>query len=74
MVLWKLKVPLHINFFMWYLKRGVVPTKDNLARWNWEGINCVCFVHSQSLYNTYSLIVTLPNFYGGWCKCILILR
>jgi hypothetical protein len=30
--LWKLKVPLKIKNFMWYLKRGVVLTKDNLAR------------------------------------------
>jgi hypothetical protein len=46
MVLWKLKVPLHIKFFMWYLKRGVVPTKDNLARWNWRG-NKLCVFCSQ---------------------------
>jgi hypothetical protein len=32
--LWKLKVPLKIKFFMWYLKREVVLTKDNLARRN----------------------------------------
>jgi hypothetical protein len=37
MVLWKMKIPLRIKIFMWYLKRGVVLTKDNLARWNWNG-------------------------------------
>ena len=32
--MWKLKIPLKIKIFMWYLKRGVILTKDNLARWN----------------------------------------
>ena len=30
--LWKLRLPLKIKIFMWYLKRGVTLTKDNLAR------------------------------------------
>jgi hypothetical protein len=34
MMLWKLKIPLKIKIFMWYLKRGMVLTKDNLARQN----------------------------------------
>jgi hypothetical protein len=36
-----LKIPLRIKIFMWYIKRGVVLTKDNLARHNWEG-NRLC--------------------------------
>jgi hypothetical protein len=32
--LWKLKIPLKIKKIMWYLKREVVLTKDNLARRN----------------------------------------
>lgn len=35
--LWKLKVPLKIKIFMWYLIKGVVLTKDNLAKRNWHG-------------------------------------
>jgi hypothetical protein len=31
--LWRLKVPLKINIFMWYTRR-VVLTKDNLVRQN----------------------------------------
>ena len=27
---WKLKIPLKIKKFLWYLKRGVILTKDNL--------------------------------------------
>jgi hypothetical protein len=36
-LLWKLKIPLRINTFMWYLKCEVVLTKDSLARQNWHG-------------------------------------
>jgi hypothetical protein len=46
MVLWKLKVPLHIKIFLWYLKQGVVLTKDNLIRRNWNG-NKQCVFCSQ---------------------------
>jgi hypothetical protein len=48
MVLWKMKVLFHIKIFMWYLKRGVVLTKDNLARRIGVGISFACFVYSQS--------------------------
>jgi len=34
--IWKLKTPLKINFFLWYLKRGVILTKNNLAKRNWQ--------------------------------------
>jgi hypothetical protein len=30
--LWKLKIPLWIKVFGWYLCKGVVLTKDNLAK------------------------------------------
>ena len=33
--------------FMWYLKRGVILTKDNLARWNWNGNKQCCFCFSD---------------------------
>ena len=35
--LWKLKIPLKIKIFMWFLNRKVLLTKDNLARRNWQG-------------------------------------
>jgi len=31
-LIWKLKLPLKIKVFMWYLYKGVILTKDNLAR------------------------------------------
>jgi hypothetical protein len=33
-LIWKLKVPLKIKTFLWYLQQGVVLTKDNLLRIN----------------------------------------
>jgi hypothetical protein len=35
--LWKLKILLKIKIFMWYMRKEVVLTKDNLARWNGGG-------------------------------------
>lgn len=35
--IWKVKVPLKIKIFMWYLEGGVVLTKDNLAKHRWQG-------------------------------------
>jgi hypothetical protein len=35
--IWKLKIPLEIKIFLWYLQKGVILTKDNLARKNWRG-------------------------------------
>ena len=36
-------MPLKIKIFMWYLLKGVVLTKDNLARRNWNGsLRCFC--------------------------------
>ena len=37
MYLWKLKVPLKIKIFMWFLNRRVILTKDNLIRRRWTG-------------------------------------
>jgi hypothetical protein len=31
---WKVKLPLKIKIFLWYLNRGVVLTKDNLVKRN----------------------------------------
>jgi hypothetical protein len=40
--LWKLKTPLKI-IFLWYLRRGVTLTKDNLVRRHWNGNKSYCF-------------------------------
>jgi hypothetical protein len=35
--IWKIKVPLNITIFMWFLHQKVLLTKDNLAKRNWQG-------------------------------------
>ena len=45
--LWKLKAPLKIKIFLWYLRRGVILTKDNLAKRNWQGSQQCCFYHEN---------------------------
>jgi hypothetical protein len=35
--IWKWKVPLKIKIFLWFLQKGVVLTKYNLAKKNWKG-------------------------------------
>jgi len=32
--IWQMKIPLKTKIFMWFLKKGVILTKDNLARRN----------------------------------------
>ena len=46
-VIWKLKIPLKVNIFLWYLRRGVVLTRDNLAKRNWQGSKNCCFCHKD---------------------------
>jgi hypothetical protein len=41
--IWKMKVPLKIKVFMWFLHRKVILTKDNLIKRNWNGNESCCF-------------------------------
>jgi hypothetical protein len=41
-------IPLRIEVFMWYLRKGVVLTKDNLGRRNWQGDKRCVFVHAMN--------------------------
>ncbi|WVZ91915.1 hypothetical protein U9M48_038026 [Paspalum notatum var. saurae] len=35
--IWRTRIPLKTKIFMWYIKRGVLLTKNNLSRRNWYG-------------------------------------
>ena len=52
--IWKLKIPLKIKIFLWYLLKGVLLTKDNLAKKNWDGSHkyyfCNCNETIQHLF------------------------
>jgi hypothetical protein len=45
--IWKLKIPLKIKIFFWYLQRGIILTKVNLARKNWKGSQKCCFCNTN---------------------------
>jgi hypothetical protein len=58
-VIWKLKIPLKTKVFAWYLIKGVVLTKDNLARKQWHGnipcYFCACSETIQHLFFNFDL-------------------
>jgi hypothetical protein len=43
--IWKLKIPLKTKIFAWYLHRGVILTKDNIAKRNCQGSKKCVFCH-----------------------------
>jgi hypothetical protein len=45
--LWKLKIPLKIKIFMWFLNSKVLLTKDNLIKRNWKGCTKCCFCNES---------------------------
>ena len=45
--IWKMKIPLKTKVFAWYLRRGVILTKDNLAKCNWHGCKKCVFCHQD---------------------------
>lgn len=47
MLLWKLKLPLKIKIFLWYLGRGVTIAKINLAKHGWTGSMKWCFCNQN---------------------------
>ena len=42
-----MKIPLKIKVFTWYLRRGVIITKDNLVKQNWHGSTKCMFCPQQ---------------------------
>src|SRR6266540_837694 len=43
--IWKMKMPLKTKKFAWYLRKGVILTKDNIEKRNWKGSPQCCFCH-----------------------------
>ncbi|WVZ90235.1 hypothetical protein U9M48_036551 [Paspalum notatum var. saurae] len=48
---WKLKVPLKVKIFLWYLRKGVILTKDNLTKRRWQGSLTCAFCHKEETIN-----------------------
>ena len=52
--IWQTKIPLKTKIFLWYIKRGVLLTKDNLARRNWLGHKGCCFcTYNESIQHLF---------------------
>jgi hypothetical protein len=52
--IWKMKVPLKIKIFMWFLHHKVILTKDNLVKRNWEGSKtCVFCDKGESIHHLF---------------------
>ena len=66
--IWKMKIPLKTKVFAWYLRRGVILTKDNLAKRKWHGSKSVFSVLTMSLLNTFSSSASLLGLYGQLSK------
>jgi hypothetical protein len=48
--IWKMKIPLKNKKFAWYLRRGVILTKDNLIKRNWHGSKtCVFCLQDETI-------------------------
>jgi hypothetical protein len=58
--IWRMKLPLKIKIFLWFLKKGITLTKDNLAKRNWNGSKVCSFCSSMATikYLFFDCIVT----------------
>mgnify|MGYP005837553273 CR=1 FL=1 len=58
MHIWKIKVPLKIKVFMWFVHKGVILSKDNLAKRKWEGSKRCCLCDQDETIE--HLFITCP--------------
>jgi hypothetical protein len=63
--LWKLKIPLKIKNFIWFLNNKVLLTKDNLAKPNWCG--CQRCYFSDSNETVERIFSNCPFSQIVWC-------
>lgn len=53
-LIWKLRIHLKNKIFLWYLKKGVILTKDNLTKRNWKGSTKCCFCnHNETIQHLF---------------------
>jgi hypothetical protein len=50
---WKMKIPLKIKLFAWYLCKGVILTEENLVMHNWHRTSKCVFYHDKNLFFKY---------------------
>jgi hypothetical protein len=61
--IWRLKVPLKIKNFMWYLRKEVVLTKDNLSKQNWgESKQCSFCLRGETIQHLFFIAFMRDSF------------
>jgi hypothetical protein len=73
-LIWKLKLPLKIKTFLWYLNKGVILIKDNLVRRNWTGSTSCAFCNSEETIQHLFLNAIMLNYYGEHCISPLVYK
>jgi hypothetical protein len=67
-MIWKMKIPLKIKILGWSLHRGVILTKDNLVRRNWQGSRKCVFYHEDETIKHLFSIAGLLDLHGQSSK------
>jgi hypothetical protein len=67
-----MRIPLKIKIFLWFLQRGVVLTKDNLARKIGKEVSNVLVAIGMKISNTSSLTASLLKRFGESSFLLLI--
>ena len=58
--IWKVKIPLRIKIFMWFVHKQVILTKENLIKMRWVGSSRCCFCdHDETILNAH-----LSSYFG----------
>jgi hypothetical protein len=66
--IWKMEILLKTKIFAWYLHRGVILTKDNLAKRNcYESSRCI-FCHRDKIIKHLFFSATLTDLYSQSSK------
>ena len=66
-ILWKLRLPLKIKIFLWYLQKGVLLTRDNLIKRKWKGESKCCFCNNNETIQHLFSSVIWQNLFGMQC-------
>jgi hypothetical protein len=67
--IWKMRVPLKIKIFLWYLRKCIILTEDNLAKRNQTGSKRCCFCHKMRQLYTCFLTAIFLRLYGQLFMC-----
>jgi hypothetical protein len=71
-IVWKLKLPLKVKVFIWYLIKCVALTKDNLVKRQWKGSLKCCFCNMEESIQHIFLTALIQDLCGELYKSLLI--